>query len=674
MKTEPIEPAVIEFDGHGVAHAPAFGDVYHAAQGALGQARHVFLGGNALPGRWAGRDAFVILETGFGLGNNFLATWQAWRSDPRRCDRLVYIGVEKHPPRLADLQRAPRDAPLAALAETLGAAWPPLTPNLHTLDFEAGRIRLLLAFGDVRSMLREVVAEVDAFYLDGFSPRVDAAMWSAGVFKSIARLAAPGATAATWSVAREVRDGLASAGFGVERAEGFGAKHQMTVARHAPRHRAAAPAGGLHRHDGPREALVVGAGLAGCAAAWALAREGWQVTVVDRADAPARGASGNAMGLVHGVAHGDDGTHARAHRAAALRAAQVLAPWLATGRVRGQLDGLLRLDRASTPGDAAEAAEAARVRAAAFAAGHAAWCDRATARERSGLPVAAGGWWFAQGGWVAPADLARAMLEDSGARFIGHFDVGRIERQGARWQVHGAAGSAANGQSLDAPVLVLATAERLLGRLLGRHDAPLAQALGPLASVRGQISALPVEAFRAHRLPRVPVSGDGYLAPPQDGLLWFGATSDECDLDGSLRIADHRRNLDRLASLIGAPDIASQDDATLAAMPGRVAWRAVAPDRLPWVGALPDLAACQRAIDAGQRIDAPRFVPRLRDADGGLYVIGAFASRGIGWAALCSELLASWVSGAPSPIEADLRDALDPARGWLRSRRAPPLG
>ena len=65
----------------------------------------MFVAGNGLPGRWQGRERFVVLETGFGLGNNFLATWDAWRQDPARCERLVFVSVEKHPLRRDDLAR-----------------------------------------------------------------------------------------------------------------------------------------------------------------------------------------------------------------------------------------------------------------------------------------------------------------------------------------------------------------------------------------------------------------------------------------------------------------------------------------------------------------------------------------------------------------------------------------
>jgi tRNA 5-methylaminomethyl-2-thiouridine biosynthesis bifunctional protein len=57
----------------------------------------VFLGGNGLPQRWAGTRVFTVVETGFGLGLNFLETWQAWRADPARPQRLNFVSVEKHP-------------------------------------------------------------------------------------------------------------------------------------------------------------------------------------------------------------------------------------------------------------------------------------------------------------------------------------------------------------------------------------------------------------------------------------------------------------------------------------------------------------------------------------------------------------------------------------------------
>ena len=642
MKTAPIVAGRLAFTDAGVPCSPDFGDVYHPAAGALAQATHVFLAGNGLPGRWAGRERFVILETGFGLGNNFLAAWDAWRRDPQRCERLVFVSVEKHPLTRADLARAHAASALPELAAALLAAWPALLPNLHPLDFDGARVQLLLGFGDAALLLPQLVAAVDAFFLDGFAPARNAGMWDERLLGRLGRLAAPGATAATWSAARAVRDGLAAAGFAVETAPGHGGKRDITVARHVPRHVAVPPPGGWHRHAGPREALIVGAGLAGCAAAWALARQGWTCRVLDCADAPAQATSGNAAGLFHASVHRDDGPHARAHRAAALRSARVAQPWFDAGRVAGAAAGCLRLDARGTAEQAAALLDAQRLPSDWLR-----WLPRKDAAAAAGLALPTGGWWFADGGWLAPADYAAALLADSGAAFRGGASVRALRRAGTHWQALDA-----DGRVLDAaPVLVLANANDL-PRLL-----PAGAAALPLRSVRGQLSSVDASLLPG---PRVPVAGAGYVLPAQRGRLLFGATSQPDDAEPALREADHRHNLAQLAGLCGG------DAAGWAALPwtGRVGWRAVTPDRLPLVGALPDAEALPRA----SRADQPRFVPRLRDADGGLYVFAGLGSRGIAWAALGGELLASWISGAPCPLEADLRDALDPARYALRLR------
>jgi len=646
MKTAPIVAATLAFGDDGVPRAPEFGDVYHAAAGAIEQARHVFLAGNGLLGdapRWAGRESFTILETGFGLGNNFLAAWSAWRDDPRRSTRLDFVSIEKHPPTREDLARV--HAGGSGQARELVDAWPVATPNLHVLDFDGGRVRLLLAFGDVEALLPQLLARVDAFFLDGFAPARNPQMWQPRMFERLGRLAAPGATAATWSAARVVRDGLASAGFAVEQAAGFAGKRDMTVARFAPRFVPPAPAGGLHVHEREREVLIVGAGLAGCASASALARLGWRCTVLDALDVPAAATSGNAVGLMHATLHADDGPHARWLRAGALHMARAISQAVAAGRIRGALDGFLRLEprldhaaahellaRCGLPRDFVD------------------WIDRDAARERVGIALPSGGWWYRDGGWLAPGDVVRTWLADSGARFVPRTQAAAIERRDGRWTVLDTQGRAI----ADAPVLVLANAldaQRLAGT-----------AIGPMSAVRGQISAWPARAELPS--PRCAVSGAGYAAPPQDGLLWTGATTQHDDAEPAPRLADHEHNRARLATLLG---VEPEAIGSLSEAQGRVGWRAVAPDRLPIIGALPDLDALANAT----RADAPRLVPRLRDAQGGLYVFTALGSRGLSWAALGAELLASWIAGVPCPVEADLRDAVDPARFALRSMRQP---
>lgn len=651
MKNAPIQPAHFAFNDQGLPCAPDFGDVYHAEAGAFGQARHVFLGGNQLPARWAGRERFVILETGFGLGNNFLATWAAWRDDPARCERLVFISIEKHPLRPEDLARAHAASPEPDLARQLVAQWPLLTPNLHLLDFEGGRVQLILAFGDVQPMLSELQAEVDACYLDGFAPSRNAEMWLPDVFKRVARLVVPGATAATWSAARAVRDGLAQHGFEVSLAPGFASKREMTVARFVPRHVPTRPAAYRPTPVGPREALIIGGGLAGCAAAWALHQQGWHSTVLDRQPAPAMETSGNPGGLMHGIFNAPDSLHSRWFRAAALHTARWAAPALADGQVAGQLTGLLRLDDALDPPAGLDAAQRQFVQVG-LDPHYLDHLSPDAARQRSALPLPHGAWHYSQAGWLSPQGWAQWLLAGSQARWQGHAQVHRLRRVGPHWQALDE-----QGQVLaEAPVLVLAHA---LGvRQLWPADLPAL----PLQAVRGQTTLLPRDAPGLHR-PHLPVSGHGYALTLPDGQVLVGATSQPEDTETALRVADQHHNLQRAAELgVVEPGLALP-------LAGRVGWRAIAPDRLPLAGPLVDLPALAAARTGRHRTDALRHQPRLHDAEQGVYVFTGLGSRGITSAALGARVLAAWITGAPMPVEAALRDAVDPAR-WLGLKTA----
>ncbi len=665
MKTQPVVPAHIVFGADaGSAHdgdagsaddgdagappyAPDFGDLYHPRIGALAQARHVFLHGNGLPGRWAGQADFTVLETGFGLGHNFLATWQAWREDPARGERLHYVAVDRHPPCRDDLARAHRHSPLAVLARQLVDAWPPLTPNLHPLAFDGGRVRLLLGWGEAHALLRELELQADAIYLDGFAPDRNPAMWSRPLIEAVARRARVGAHAATWSVARPVREALAAAGFVVETAPGLGGKRQVMHARYTPAftprrpplRRAAAQAAERH-------ALVVGGGLAGAAVARALAGLGWTCTVLDRHAEPAQEASGNPAGLFHGTVHADDGPHARFNRAAALYAARTLRAAFAAG-VPGNADGMLRLGRA---GDDAAAMQALLARQRLPAAVVQA-LDAEAAGALAGVALAAPAWWHGAGGWAAPGAVVRHWLATPGAAWRGGVAVDRLLPRGARWALLDARGATL----AEASTVVLAAAADA-----ARLAAPWCGALPPLRRTRGQLSWWP-QAVAGMPMPRRPLAGDGYaLALPGGGLL-CGATVAEDDDEALPRARDDHHNLERLLRLTGSADSPdSPDSAHWPAPQARVGWRLATTDRLPLAGALP-----ARDIPPGTRLDQARFVPRCP----GLYIAAALGSRGLGWAPLVGEVLAAAIAGTPLPLEADLLDALDPARALVRAAR-----
>ncbi|MBQ0932399.1 FAD-dependent 5-carboxymethylaminomethyl-2-thiouridine(34) oxidoreductase MnmC [Ideonella alba] len=656
MKTAPIVAGALRLDQpgfEGLPYAPAFGDVYHPRAGAFAQARHVFLAGNGLPQRWRGRRRFVVLETGFGLGNNFLATWQAWRDDPQRPAQLVFVSIEKHPLRAADLAQVHAGSQTPERVRDLLAAWPPLTPDLHTLEFDHGQVRLLLAFGDIADWLPELVAEVDAFYLDGFAPAKNAAMWDARLYPALSRLAAADATAATWSVARDVRDGLASAGFTVERQPGLGGKREISVARFIGAHRRAAAPPGRRPAPRARSALVIGAGVAGAAAADALAREGLTVTVLERRSAPAQETSSNRAGLFHGVLHPHDGAHAQLLRAAALRTAQRLAGQLGTQALPGAVAGLLR----GGGDDPAEVLQALADRQG-LPAGYVQALPADEASRRVGLALPRPQWFYPGGGWVSPPALVRHLLDAPGIALRPDSDVARLVREGGLWQA-----SDAQGRVLAvADVAVVAGALDGLALLVPWHPEA---ADWPLGQQRGQVSIVPPSLASDLPKPALPLASGGYLITLPDALgggLLCGATSQRGDTDPAVRTDDHRRNLARMAELTGQPV-----DPLLAehpALEGKVGWRLAADDRLPLVGPVP---ADAPARAGARRQEQPRQVPRVE----GLYLLTALGSRGLTLAPLLGEVLAAWICGAPVPLAASLLDAIDPARFVARAARKP---
>jgi tRNA 5-methylaminomethyl-2-thiouridine biosynthesis bifunctional protein len=627
-----LTPARIEFPADGPPQAPDFGDVYHARIGAMEQARQVFIAGNGLPDRWRGRDRFCILETGLGLAQNFLATWAAWRDDPRRCDRLIHVGVERHPPTREDLARALTawaGTPMADAARALTQAWPPPLAGLHRLDFEGGRVSLILALGDIDDVLPGLHGRFDAFYLDGFAPDRNPAMWRLPVLRQLARLAAPDATLATWSVARALRDGLSGAGFDVSVVPGPPPKREVLRAVFAPAF-TPRPWHALPGAAPPGPAVVVGGGLAGAWCAEALARSGRSVTVLDRHTEPAGEASGNPAGLFHATVHAQDHRHSRWHRAAALHVARRVAPWVADGSVPGAIDGLLRLDAEGPP-----------ERRAPDLPGVARWLDAAAASAAAGLPVDRGGWWFEAGGWLDPRALVQRLLATPGVRFQGGHEVTRLERGGGGWILRDEGGT----PMAEAALLVLATPPCLPSLLASAR-----LACGPaLQSVRGQLSLWPEGGLQGPLADlRAPVSGQGYALRRPEGSLLAGATAQHNDDDPQVRAADHAHNVQRLTALLGhAPDASLSWN-------GRVGWRWHAPDRLPLAGAVPRPGPWDAAADRGLR-----WVPRCDD----LYVCSGLGSRGLTLAALAAELVASQAAADPWPVLRDLAEAVDPARG-----------
>ncbi len=638
-----LEPGGLVLDAAGAPWSPRYGDVYASRDGAWGQARHVFLAGNGLPQRWGGRRQFVIAETGFGLGTNFLAAWTAWRDDPRRPQRLHFVSVERHPlPAAALAEHAARG--LEVRARELALAWPAPLPGVHRLLFEQGQVVLTLALGDARALVPELVLGADAYFLDGFAPQRNPALWEPTLLKALLRSARPGATLATWTTARAVREALAAAGFELELRAGYGHKREMLCGRFAPRWT-------LRRHEPPAapaaasQAVVVGAGLAGCACAHALALRGWQVTLIEAAPGPARGASALPAGLLHPMPSLDDNIAARLTRAGFLQARRQQDALDPGGRGAAWLDcGVFQ--------QAADEEEARLLQELlarhGWPAAHMDWREPLAAADATGLPPRRGGLWYGDGRVVATPRWCAALLAAAGDRLQARYGVRALAlaREDGGWRVRTDAGD------LVAPVVVVANA-LAAPALLGARESPV-------APVRGRITRLAAGELAGLR---AGITGDGYLLPAAFGAPAAAGASYETPLPGEAAPGEldealvHEANLARLRRLL-----AEAPAATAAGVFDGI--RCVARDRLPLAGAVADEAAAwaQRGRLRGAHLeDLPRRP--------GLFALFALGTRGLALAGLLGELVAARIEGEPLPVERALAAAVDPARFLLRRLR-----
>lgn len=630
-----LTPAHILFNEDGTPHATAYNDVYHSASGGLEQARHVFLNGNRVLERWSGGARFSILETGFGLGINFLATWQAWRNDPQRPGTLHYFAVEKHPPTVAQLEQAHARWPeLAELSTALRKIWPEPLAGFHRLHFDMDCIHLTLMLGDARTLLSSVQGQFDAIYLDGFAPERNPDMWSTELMADIAGLAAPKATVATYTVARNVREALIGAGFQIEKRPGFGSKRDMLSGGIAPDHTprpVASPASAREQ-----SIVVIGAGIAGVTVAERLASRGRHVILFDSHPSPAQAATGNKLSALLPALAIDETRLARLNRAAFFYALQRLRTLSETGNsVRWSECGVLQLPRSD---ELAERQERI-VREQQLPAGFVSLVDQKTAAELCGAPITQGGWWFPRGGWVAPASVCEALLANAGdaIEFRANTTITALHYVDQEWQLQSHDGS----ELYRAATVILANSHGMLSYPQAAHL--------PLLGYRGQVTHLSAVAGDP---PTCVLCGDGYLTPVVDGEHCLGASFEHSDAI-DIRDSDHVSNLKRLEHML--PENARRF--TVEKLSGKVGVRPVSPDKLPLLGALP-IPRDESAREAVKHLSVHGQWPRWP----GLYVATGYGARGMVWSHLMAELLACQISGEPLPVEAELVSAVDPAR------------
>ena len=582
-----------------------WGDFYFSKQGPLEESDQVFLAGNAILQRWQGRKIFTIGELGFGVGLNFLNTLNHWRQSPRAPERLFYFAWEREPvaPETMEFILGSFPPLRAGMTELLPQLPPPL-PGIYNLVLARGAVQLILVYGDVRKTLPQTVLQADAWYLDGFSPRLNPEMWEASLMNRLAERTGEAGTFATYSAASQVRKNLTAAGFRVETLPGFGGKrHMLKGTLPGPASMLQSPWGAGPLNDEGKEAIILGAGLAGCSLAHSLGRREWDLRLYDRRPEPAAEASGNRCGILYPYISLNHETQSQFFWAGYQYTRGLWESLKSQGeKIGGAQTGLLILEQKSGDAD----------RWHRFCERYGlppSWLkpvDRAEASAVAQFPLASGGLFLPSGSWIAPKEFCRALIRHRAIRFQGNTKVTQIRRHGEVWQLLG-----------EDDKIIDQSSRLFISNALGLKEL-LPNLPWNLKAVKGQTTR-----WRPHPAtpaPRALISGEAYLVAHPDGTWELGATFEREFEDLQVNRKGHQSNWARMKSWwLEGPENLPADR-----LQGRAALRACSRNRWPLVGPIHSLP--------------------------GLYVSSGHGSKGLLTTPLSGECLARHLNNEPVPL------------------------
>lgn len=672
-----IQTATIEWR-NGTPYCTDFNDYYYHSgepfeENGLKETQYLFLEQNNLKSRWQDlsknnktqNKLFVIGETGFGTGLNFLAACDLWLKTAPADYRLQFITTELRPIGKTDLESIHQSwSGFSQLSQQLLDQYPEFTHGVHHLSLAKGRIQLLLMLGEANLMFKQIAQSadphlasyqkktVDAWFLDGFSPTKNPDIWCDDIFSTIASLSSEETSFATFTSASQVRKGLENVGFQVSKFDGFGRKRESLKGKFLqPKHSDNISSTHWYLNNTPnnrkkRQVLILGAGIAGCTTAKALAERGYEVTVVDRHQSVAIEGSGNLQAVVYPKLSRQNDILPRINLSSMMRACRFYKSFWDNGL--GAQCGVLLLPESIEDKSNFE-------QIAQRYSGHdnlVTPVDNRQICQLSGLELhAQSGLFFPQLGWLPPRLVCQQILNDANIPLI-TANVTSFNHcpETNSWILQTDSGQ----PELCTETLVIANAYAC-------REFYQCEFLS-VNQLRGQVTHLPSNS-KTQQLKTV-ICGKSYIAPADDNLLSCGATYNKNLFSKKLRTEDHQANLNAISTAdkgireaLGSPDIEELD--------GRANYRCTSNDYLPIVGPVPNLESFKQEFQA-MRHRSTAKIEKLGSYLPNLFIHSGLGSRGLSYAPLTSEILASEINGEIPPLERDLRLAMHPARFLMR--------
>jgi len=621
----------------------AFDDYYFLLLDPIGERQSVFIDGNQLPKRFSElqpNSIFRIGETGFGTGLTFLLGWLSFLTYAPPSTRLQWVSTEAFPLSHQDLDRALDALPLndsfIAIANQLREAWPDPVPTCHRRFFVDGRIILDLHLNNAETVFSQLSGSIDAWCLDGFSPDRNPTLWTTELFRSLAKHSHRTTTLSTFTSARLVRDGLIEAGFSVEKVPGYGGKRDRLNAVFAedPEKNPWVPP----KHTGAMNRIaIVGAGLAGAWVAHAFAQRGIAVTLFEK-DRPASGASGNLQAITYAKLS----IEATPNSLIQMQSLAHLSQWFRRfAPDHWQQSGVLLLAQ----NDRTRSHQGKLLAGLPDSYLQMQSVSRSDASDLAGLSLNYGGLFLPDAGWLNPKGCVSELLTNPLIKVKSYQQILHAEygKDGTQLTIQSAE-DLNEYQTFD---LVIWTNGLEASRFIAMHL--------PLKPVRGQITQIST-------LPalRMPICGDGYIAPAANGIMTCGATYAPNSDDLKPHVDDDLTNLAAANSLLQHSAWTAKD-----VLGHRVSVRTATPDYAPIVGQIAD------PIDWDSRLDGLKHDASFQPTEAlpylnGQYVLSGLGSRGTLTAPITAELVVSQILGEALPVSEAVRNALAPDRFFRR--------
>ncbi|MFA9487839.1 MULTISPECIES: bifunctional tRNA (5-methylaminomethyl-2-thiouridine)(34)-methyltransferase MnmD/FAD-dependent 5-carboxymethylaminomethyl-2-thiouridine(34) oxidoreductase MnmC [unclassified Mannheimia] len=653
--------ASLSFNSANTPVSEQFDDIYFSTQDGLAESYYVFQESNQLWEKWQShsKEAFVIAETGFGTGLNFLAVadkFQQFQIEfPRsKLKRLYFISFEKFPLTSSQLSEVHQHClQFATLSENLTACWQPRQTGCQRYHFD--NIYLDLWFGDIAENLPQLGdlynGIVDAWFLDGFSPDKNPEMWNEHLYQQMFRLSANGGSFATFTASSNVRRGLQAAGFEVKKRKGFGKKREMLWGE-KPLESTIQPPNYPYfyaKNENVDDIAIIGGGVASLFVALSLLEKGKKVTLYCKDEKLAMNASGNLQGAIYPQLSDDDERNVRFYIHSFDYALQRLSQLKAEIEFEHNLNGVaLYAYNDKTAKKLVKMAEQTDDEML-FKL-----CSAEELSEKLGLTVPKGGAFIPQGGWLSPVELVRngfSWLESKGLKIVRSHKVENLTFSNDMWQWK------TNGETFQHQAVVLAN-----GHTLNEFS----QANGiPLYPVRGQVSQIPTSSL-LQKLNCV-VCYDGYLTPVSKAdTHCIGASHIRDNAETDFSEAEHLENIAKLQQNLTA--CKWTDGIDLSQNRAKVGIRAAFRDRVPMVGVIHHFE--KQKEQYANLYNQLRRKQAVENAEifANLYMVNGLASRGLTTAPLLGEFLASLIANEPVPISEDIWHNLSPNRTWLRKQ------